>query len=197
MNNYKFLYFISFVLLLIFSCQNSTKKEVKELVKSIETETLASDNNSQKLNQEKPIETVTTTIDNNSQKLKPKQPIETKMTDNNSQKLKPKQSIKTETTTNNNSENLKPKQSIELFGKWTIINTLTNSSYQYEIYKKGDGYTGVIGKNKMETLKKRGNKYSVVGNKYGEYYMINSAKEMTLFDKDGELTSAGYKAIKQ
>lgn len=107
--------------------------------------------------------------------------------------LKP---IETETLSiDNSSQNLK--QSIELFGKWKITNRFTNLSYIYEIYKNGDEYTGVIGMNKIEILKKSGNKYSVVGSKYGEYYIINSAKEMTLFDKDGELTSAGYKAVKQ
>jgi len=36
----------------------------------------------------------------------------------------------------------------------------------------------------------------VRGNKYGEYYVITSNKEMTLFDKDGELASMGYNATK-
>ncbi|MBL4651724.1 MAG: hypothetical protein JKY53_02510 [Flavobacteriales bacterium] len=43
-------------------------------------------------------------------------------------------------------------------------------------------------------LVKEGDKYSVKGNKYGEYYIVKPNKEMTLFDKDGELASMGYKA---
>jgi hypothetical protein len=98
---------------------------------------------------------------------------------------------------NSNYDNLKSEY--ELFGKWTITNTTAKSSYPYEIYKKGNEYIGVIpqGEFKTENIDKSGNKYSVKGNKYGEYYMITSTKEMTLFDKDGELASMGYKAKKE
>jgi hypothetical protein len=102
-------------------------------------------------------------------------------------------------TASGNSNYDKLKSEYELFGKWTITNTTAKSSYPYEIYKKGNEYIGVIpqGEFKTENLAKSGNKYSVKGNKYGEYYMITSTKEMTLFDKDGELASMGYKAIKE
>jgi hypothetical protein len=102
-------------------------------------------------------------------------------------------------TTSGNSNYDKLKSEYELFGKWIITNTTVKESYPYEIYRKGNEYVGVIPKDKFrtETLQKSGNKYSVKGNKYGEYYMITSNKEMTLFDKDGELASMGYKATKE
>ena len=102
-------------------------------------------------------------------------------------------------TASGNSNYDKLKTDYELFGKWKITNTTVKSSYPYEIYKKGDEYIGVIPKDefKTEILEKKGIKYFVKGNKYGEYYMINSNMEMTLFDKDGELASMGYKATKE
>lgn len=69
----------------------------------------------------------------------------------------------------------KIKAEYELFGKWEISNSFTNSSYPFEIYKKGSEYIGVNpeGEFKTEILVNNGNKYSVKGNKYGEYYVIN------------------------
>ena len=102
-------------------------------------------------------------------------------------------------TASGNSNYDKLKTEYELFGKWEISNSATKSSYPFEIYKKGSEYIGVIPKDefKTEILVKKGDKYSVKGNKYGEYYIIKSNKEMTLFDKDGELASMGYKATKK
>jgi hypothetical protein len=102
-------------------------------------------------------------------------------------------------TASSNSNYEKLKTDYKLFGKWKISNSITKSNYPYEIYQKGSEYIGVIPQKefKTEVLNKNGSKYSVKGNKYGEYYMINSNKEMTLFDKDGELASMGYKATKQ
>ena len=100
------------------------------------------------------------------------------------------------TSGNSNYDNLKA--NYELFGKWNIENSTVNQSYQYEIYKKGNEYIGIILQDdfKTEILEKNGDKYLVKGNKHGEYYIINSNLEMTLFDKDGELASLGYKATK-
>ncbi len=102
-------------------------------------------------------------------------------------------------TASGNSNYDKLKSEYEFFGKWTITNTTAKFSYPYEIYKKGNEYIGVIPQSefKTEILEKSGSKYSVKGNKYGEYYMINANLKMTLFDKDGELASMGYKATKQ
>ncbi len=91
------------------------------------------------------------------------------------------------------------KTDYELFGKWEITNSMSKTQYPYEIYKKGNEYIGVIpqGDYKTEILDKKGDKYSVKGNTYGEYYKIDGNKNMTLFDKDGELASMGYKATKK
>ena len=85
-------------------------------------------------------------------------------------------------TASGNSKYDKLKAEYELFGKWKISNTTVKSSYPYEIYKKGNEYIGLIPQDKFKTeiLEKSGNKYSVKGNKYGEYYMITSTKKKKL-----------------
>jgi hypothetical protein len=89
------------------------------------------------------------------------------------------------------------KSDYELFGKWTIANTIVKESYPYEIYKKGNEFVGVrLNDFKIENLTKKGSDYYVKGNKYGEFYRIDKNLNMILFDKDGDLTSTGYKARK-
>ena len=94
----------------------------------------------------------------------------------------------------------KLKTDYELFGKWNISNSTVKESYPYEIYKKGNEYIGVIIKDdfdkKTENLINKGSDYYVKGSKYGEFYRIDKSMNMELFDKDGELTSIGYKATK-
>ncbi|WKK74942.1 hypothetical protein QYS49_25290 [Marivirga salinae] len=105
---------------------------------------------------------------------------------------------KVETKTGNANYD-KIKSEYELLGKWTITNTTVNQSYAFEIYKEGNEYVSVIpqGDFKTEILSKKGNDYYVKGNKYGEFYRIDSDRNMKLFDKDGDLSSMGYKAIKR
>lgn len=102
-------------------------------------------------------------------------------------------------TASGNSNYDKIKAEYEVFGKWEISNSATKSSYPYEIYQKGNEYVGVIPQDeyKTEILEKKGNDYYVKGNKYGEFYRVDGSKNMTLFDKDGDLTSMGYKATKK
>jgi hypothetical protein len=102
-------------------------------------------------------------------------------------------------TASGNENYEKIKTECELFGKWRITNSTTKLDYPYEIYKKGTEYIGVIaqGEYKTEILEKNGDKYFVKGNKYGEYYQIDSKMNMSLFDKDGELANMGYKAVKE
>jgi hypothetical protein len=84
-----------------------------------------------------------------------------------------------------------------LFGKWTIANTIVKQSYRYEIYKKENEYVGIKLNNfKIEGLSKKGTDYYVNGNKHGEFYRIDKNLKMVLFDKNGDLTSTGYKATK-
>ena len=86
----------------------------------------------------------------------------------------------------------------ELFGKWEISNSLSKTKYLYEIYKKGNEYIGVIPPDlRTEILEKKGDKFIVKDNQFGEYYRIDANMNMTLYDKDGELESMGYKATKQ
>jgi hypothetical protein len=89
------------------------------------------------------------------------------------------------------------KSDYQLVGKWTIANTIAKGSYPYEIYKKGNEYVGVrLNDFKTENLTKKGSDYYVKGNKYGEFYRIDKNLNMILFDEDGDLISAGYKATK-
>lgn len=112
--------------------------------------------------------------------------------------INPKPVEKVETKSGNANYD-KIKTEYELIGKWTITNTTVNQSYPFEIYKKGTDYVSVIPQDdfKTEILSKKGNDYYVKGNKYGEYYHIDSDKNMKLFDKDGDLSSMGYKATKR
>jgi len=99
------------------------------------------------------------------------------------------------------------KRNYELVGKWDIIVQVGRGekySNPYEIYRLGNEYIGVypevgsINKiREIETLRKVDNKLYIVGNKNGEYYMIDKNKNMALFDKYGDLESAGWKAIKR
>jgi hypothetical protein len=90
----------------------------------------------------------------------------------------------------------KIKSEYDLFGKWKINNEVVNSEYIYEIYSLNDQYIGIAlyDEPKFEELNKEGTKFIIKGNKYGEYYIINTKKEMILFDSSGELTSMGYEA---
>lgn len=84
----------------------------------------------------------------------------------------------------------------ELFGEWKIVSSTINMSYNYKIYKKNGKFSGIKDDDYAapEILIKKGYKYIVKGNRFGEYYEINESKAMTLFDMDGELKSAGYSA---
>lgn len=112
--------------------------------------------------------------------------------------INPKPVEKVETKSGNANYD-KIKAEYELIGKWTITNTTVNQSYPFEVYKKGAEYVSVIPQDdfKTEILTKKGNDYYVKGNKYGEFYRIDSDKNMKLFDKDGDLSSMGYKATKR
>ena len=99
-------------------------------------------------------------------------------------------------TKSGNAHYQKLKTEYELFGKWQIW--LNKDSYPYEIYRNGDEYVGVIPVDNFRTqiLEKKGQLYYVKGDKYGEYYRIDASLNMTLYDKDGDLSSVGYRAIK-
>ncbi|TYB73198.1 hypothetical protein [Bizionia myxarmorum] len=86
-----------------------------------------------------------------------------------------------------------------LFGKWKITNTLiVDEDFPFEIYTNGTEYYAVIpeGAHKIEVLNKKGNDYFIDKNKYGEYYRVDKDMNLTLFDRDGDLTTAGYSAEK-
>lgn len=99
---------------------------------------------------------------------------------------------------NSGNENYdKIRSNYKLFGKWIIKNTIVKEEYPYEIYQKGAEYIGVRKVNyKTETLERKGDKFVIKGNKWGEYFIIDENKRLTMFDKDGELASMGYIAIK-
>lgn len=102
----------------------------------------------------------------------------------------------------NNYERIK--QEYELFGRWKIFNSIVRTSYKYEIYKRGDEYVGFFPQDDWdymaETLERKGNFFIIKGNnphsQSGEYYRIDENKNMVLFDQDGELTDAGFRATK-
>ncbi len=102
------------------------------------------------------------------------------------------------------------KRKYQLFGKWTITNSILKANgyqntYTFEIYKNGNRYVGVMAQKDMEyqteILEKRGGDYFVIGNsvssQHGEYYRIDADMNMTLFDRDGDLATAGYTAVRK
>ncbi len=90
------------------------------------------------------------------------------------------------------------KREFDLLGKWRINIGVGDESYPYEIFQKGSEYVGVVFQNgfKKELLMKKGDEFHVMGVKSGEFYKINDQLEMTLFDKDGDLSEIGYKATR-
>ncbi|MCD8411071.1 hypothetical protein [Tenacibaculum finnmarkense] len=88
----------------------------------------------------------------------------------------------------------KLKKSHELFGKWKIYDSDQNS-FPFEIYQKGDEFISVVpwGNYTLKPLVRKGNKFDRKGIVKGEYYIIDSNKEMTLFDETGKnLSIEGY-----
>jgi len=85
-----------------------------------------------------------------------------------------------------------------LFGKWKIRNSFFKAEYGYEIYIKDSDFVGILIDNdyKVEKLEKKGDNYHIKGNFFGEYYKVNSEMELSLYDRDGSLTNAGYSTIK-
>jgi len=92
----------------------------------------------------------------------------------------------------------KIKKDYQLFGKWEITNKYAKTLWTCEIYQKGNEYISVIPEHDYTThiLDKKGKKYFERDNFSGDYYLIDSKMDMTLYDNDGELQSSGYKAVK-
>lgn len=86
----------------------------------------------------------------------------------------------------------------ELFGKWRIVDASGAMNYVYELYKKDSEYIGVILDKaiKLEYLDLKGTKYYLRGSKVGEYYIIDANKNMSLWDKGGNLADIGFKVTK-
>lgn len=94
----------------------------------------------------------------------------------------------------------KLKESYELFGRWEIHDSNSGGSFPFEIYQKGNEFIAVVpwGSYETDILIKNGNKFSKKGIDKGEYYIIDSDKEMTLFDGNGNsLADEGYTAKKK
>jgi hypothetical protein len=91
----------------------------------------------------------------------------------------------------------------EQLGTWEIKNKMNkNFNHTYEIYFTDKDVVGVQIWSKeikfesltREKLGETSARYVVKDSKFGEYYAIGETKNMLLYDKDGELTSAGWSA---
>ncbi|MBK9256882.1 MAG: hypothetical protein IPM42_15480 [Saprospiraceae bacterium] len=85
----------------------------------------------------------------------------------------------------------------KLVGLWKVTNSTVKQSYEFKILEKNGKFIGIKNDDltNSEVLTKKGNKYIVQGNRFGEYYTVDSNRKMELFDQDGELESLGYTAI--
>ncbi len=85
----------------------------------------------------------------------------------------------------------------KVIGKWYVkIKGLSDYNYQYEIYMKNNKYYGVMISEPpiIKTLTKKGNKYFVDNNEYGEYYTIEGS--LKFYDKDGLISDYEGSPIK-
>lgn len=85
-----------------------------------------------------------------------------------------------------------------LIGKWKLINSYApNESVEMHILlKDGFYYQYMPESGKEKKLSKKGNKYFIVGDKYGEYYKISADNNLEMYDKDGSLDEVGWSAKK-
>lgn len=88
------------------------------------------------------------------------------------------------------------RKSHQLYGRWEI-HSPNQEVFSYEIYQKENEFIGVFTLSKeyydFEILVRKGNKFYEKGiEEYGEYYIIDSNKQMTLFDESGKMK--GYTA---
>lgn len=94
-----------------------------------------------------------------------------------------------------NSDYAALREEYELFGKWQIHNTITDFTYLYEIYKNEDKYKGVVkypeSDYEIKELKVEENRYIELDNCCGEYMMIDSNKNMSLYDEFGLISGRG------
>ncbi len=87
----------------------------------------------------------------------------------------------------------KSPQEHQLFGKWAIEHRYSSRlDHRCEIYHRDSDYYSVLtfqdGSTRRENLRKEGNRYYIVGNRSGDYYLITPGnKRMTLHDRQGTL----------
>lgn len=89
-----------------------------------------------------------------------------------------------------NKEYDKIRAEYKLFGKWDLKVPYFTGSLRLEIYQKGNKYLSVEPgvDYRIRQLRKRGQIFTIIGSKEGEYYLISSNRRMTLYDSLGELT---------
>ena len=80
-----------------------------------------------------------------------------------------------------------------LIGKWSLYNSYANESMKMFIIKEEGFYYAYYPHNESrKKLSKKGDKYDVVGDKYGEYYIVNSSSTLEMFDNEGSLSEVGW-----
>lgn len=89
----------------------------------------------------------------------------------------------------------------QLYGEWSIESIfLSELNHRCKIYFNGVDYYSIItyrdNSTNKEVLKKEGNRFYIVGNQSGEFYLINPTdKKMTLHDRQGVLDMFSAKLI--
>jgi hypothetical protein len=84
----------------------------------------------------------------------------------------------------------------ELIGKWKLYNSYApdESIEMHIVFLDGFYFEYFPHNESKKKLSKDGNKYSIVGDKNGEYYVLGSNGKLEMYDSEGNLDEVGWSA---
>jgi len=86
----------------------------------------------------------------------------------------------------------------EVIGKWKLYNSYApdESIEMHILLEEGFYYEYFPNNDSRKKLSKQGNRFSIVGDKNGEYYVLSSNGKLEMFDNEGNLDEVGWSAKK-
>lgn len=84
----------------------------------------------------------------------------------------------------------------EVIGKWKLYNSYApdETAEMHIIIEGGFYYEYFPSNDSRKKLLKQGNRFSIVGDKNGEYYVLSSNGKLEMFDSEGNLEEVGWSA---